>query len=329
MKKILILRFSSIGDIVLTSPVVRCLRKQFPQAQIDYVCKSAFAPILQSNPYINNVFHFGSDIRLLVPVLRAEHYDVIIDLHKNLRSWRLRRALGIKTHSFYKANLEKWLMVNFKWDRLPRVHIVDRYMQAVQPLGVNYDGAGLDYFIPPDVTFERAGFDMAVAESFIVLAIGAAHSTKRLPTVKIISICESLSQRIILLGGKNESEAGKTIVGKLGPRVVNLCGKLSIHQSADAIRQSQLVITHDTGMMHIAAAFHKPIISVWGNTIPQFGMTPFYPDGIGLNTTVETTGLGCRPCSKIGHQRCPKGHFKCMESIDTAIIAEVVARALG
>ncbi|HHS94999.1 MAG TPA: glycosyltransferase family 9 protein [Phaeodactylibacter sp.] len=328
MKKILLFRYSSIGDIVLTSPVIRCLRKAYPQANIHYLCKTNFAPILQANPYIDKVYHFEKDIVPLLAILKQESYDLLIDLHKNLRSFQLRKALGIPTYRFYKANIEKWLMVQFKINRLPKKHIVDRYMETLQPLGISYDGEGLDYFIPKGERFPPPPLKLNQRPPFLTFAIGATHTTKRLPDDMVTAICEALPYQIILLGGKNEQATGEKVASKFPAKVLNCCGSLNLHQSADAIRQSALLITHDTGMMHIGAALRKRIISIWGNTIPAFGMYPFYPDGIESNTTIEVQGLSCRPCSKIGHSRCPKKHFRCMKDINIQDIVFTVKESM-
>lgn len=335
MKKILLLRFSSIGDIVLTSPVVRCLHKRYPEAEIHFLCKTKFATILKANPYIDKIYGFDKDFNTILPQLKAEAYDVVIDLHKNLRSLRLRKSLDVTSHAFHKANWAKWLMVNFKINQLPKEHIVHRYMATVKPLGVVYDGEGLDYFIPEGQMFNGADFGLAPNEPFLAFVIGAAHATKRLPLEKIKAICSLLPQKIVLLGGPAEQEVGAAVTNSL-PKVINSCGKLGLHQSADAIRQASLVISHDTGMMHIAAALRKKVISVWGNTIPEFGMYPFYPEKQSnrgkpalLSEMIEVKELSCRPCSKIGFAQCPKSHFKCMEEIDIEELRRLIEKLQG
>ena len=316
--KILILRFSSIGDIVLTTPVVRCIKNQLG-AEIHFLTKTSFAPILEANPYIDQVFSFQKEIPSeMVQRLKSARYDYIIDLHHNLRSLRLKLALGRPTRSFDKLNWEKWLLVRFKIDRMPSGHIVDRYMATVKHLGVDYDGKGLDYFIPESENLEKIALPK---NPFVAFALGATHATKRLPEEKIIEICQAITEPLILLGGKAEKDLGERISNALGHRIQNLCGQLSLHQSAAVIRLSNKVITHDTGLMHIAAALRKPIVSVWGSTVPKFGMWPFYPTGMDLNTSVEVLGLGCRPCSKIGFDHCPQGHFKCMRDIEVSQVS--------
>lgn len=323
--KILVVRFSSIGDIVLTTPVVRCLHLQL-NAEVHYLTKASFVSILEPNPYISKVWAIRSKVSELKTALQAEAFDYVIDLHKNLRTLHLRLFLRATFLSFQKLNIEKWLMTKFKINRLPKVHIVDRYLAAASSLGVHNDGKGLDYFIPEQAVVDVSTF-CSENQRLLAFVIGAAHTTKRLPTDKIISICKLIIQqadtKIILLGGKNDYQNGTTIANAT-PNVINLCGELNLHQSASVLQQADAVITHDTGLMHIAAAFDKRIISVWGNTIPDFGMYP-YVDTSNF-VVVEVQGLSCRPCSKIGHDACPKGHFKCMNQIDESlIVAEVTA----
>ncbi len=285
--------------------------------------------MLQYNPYLDKVWHFGKDFHSLTRALRAENFDYLIDLHKNLRSHRLRHALGVTSYSFPKANLEKWLMVNFKIDWLPRQHIVERYMVAVAPLEVTYDGEGLDCFLPKEAVFERSRFGLDPSKPYIAFAIGAAHATKRLPTEKITEICRQLPLKTVLIGGPTEQPTGDTIAANTPQNAINACGHLTLHQSADALRQATLVISHDTGMMHLAAALRKKIVSIWGSTIPAFGMRPFFPEGVNNHATIEVRGLSCRPCSKIGYDRCPKGHFKCMTEVDIAEVVRAVKAILS
>ncbi len=308
------LRFSSIGDIVLATPVLRCLKLQ-TGAEIHFLTKQPYQSLLAANPYVSQVFLFEKKIQEALPQLKSEQYDLVIDLQKNSRSRWLRLALGVRSFSFDKLNVKKWLLVNFKINRLPPIHLVDRYMKAVAPLGVKNDGQGLDFFIAsPEakVPVEIPG------TPYIAFAIGAAHQTKRLPLEHIVKVCKIIKKTVVLLGGKQEEAEGEAIAAACGGHVVNACGKLSLQESAIVVRDAEKVITHDTGMMHIAAAFQKRILSVWGNTVPAFGMYPYYGDRANKDTRFEVNHLSCRPCSKIGFERCPKGHFKCMMNQDLA-----------
>lgn len=315
------MRFSSIGDIVLTSPVLRCLKQQ-TGASVHFLCKESFRSVVASNPHIDRVFTFQKKVSEVLPALLAEQYDVVIDLHRNFRSLQVKWRLGKKAYSFRKLNLEKWLLVNLRIHRLPDVHIVDRYMACVAALGVKYDGQGLDFFIPEGNDWrQRIPAEEIPAEPFIAFVVGATHATKRLPLEKMIDLCSRIDQPVVLVGGKQESELGKQVAAAAGAHVYNYCGRMSLYESASVVRDAEQVLTHDTGLMHIAAAFRKKIVSVWGNTVPEFGMYPFYPTGMDANTSFQVNGLSCRPCSKIGYSQCPQGHFECMNKIPTDTIA--------
>lgn len=314
MIKILIIRFSSIGDIVLTTPIVRCLKQQMHDVEIHYLTKSPFRGILEHNPHISKIHTIDKNVSEVISQLKSENFNYIIDLHHNLRSTLVKLQLQKPSFTFNKLNFEKWLIVNFKINRLPKVHIVDRYMQTLIKLSITNDNKGLDYFIPAKDEIDLNQLPPAFCGGYTALVIGAKHFTKQLPQEKIISICKNVPGPIIVLGGKEDTARGEAISAALGEKIFNACGKYNLNQSASFIRQARKVISHDTGLMHIAAAFRKEIISVWGNTIPEFGMYPYMPH---TNSKImEVKGLNCRPCSKIGYPQCPKGHFKCMNTID-------------
>ncbi|MEF8844155.1 MAG: glycosyltransferase family 9 protein [Bacteroidales bacterium] len=321
--KFLVLRFSSIGDIVLTTPVVRGLKNQVENAEVHFFTKTEYKDILEANPYIDKVHVLRKDLRKQLDDLKYEFYDYIIDLHKNLRTKRIISGLGIIDFTFDKLNWKKWYYVNFKVNKLPDKHIVDRYFKAVDIFDVENDHQGLDYFIPSRDEVNSSGFPPPFKEVYIAFAIGAKHNTKKLTTDKIISVIDQTGLPVILLGGPEDRENGEAIARQCGDLVLNACGSYNINQSASVIRQSRVVITHDTGLMHIASAFHKRIISVWGNTVPEFGMYPYmpHPDSI----LFEIRGLPCRPCSKLGFRKCPKKHFRCIMDIDSAAIASKAA----
>jgi len=321
VKKILIIRFSSIGDIVLTTPVIRCLKQsRHIGMEIHYLTKINYFSVLEANPYIYKIHCFEKNISEIIPQLKSENFDFVIDLHHNIRSSFIRFQLRKPSASFNKLNVEKWLLVNFKINRLPNIHIVDRYMETLKTLDIQNDNKGLDYFIPAKDEVNIQILPIEFHNGYIGFVIGGTHATKRLPDEKIISICKRINAPIILLGGKEdyliaEKIAHPDIVGMC----YNACGKYNINQSASLVRQATKIITHDTGLMHIAAAFKKDIISVWGNTIPEFGMSPYMA---GKNSKiVEVKGLSCRPCSKLGFEKCPKRHFNCMNLIDEEEIA--------
>ncbi len=309
--KILIIRFSSIGDIVLTSPVIRCLKEQLEGIELHYLTKKSYASVLAGNPHIDKIHYLEKSLPDCIAELKKEKFNYVIDLHHNLRTLWIKTRLGVNSRSFDKLNRQKWLLVNFKMNTLPPVHIVDRYLQTVAFLGVKNDSKGLDYFLLRQ--YEMAELLPASHQSFVSVVIGAQHSTKRLPVDKLIRLCSKIERPVVLLGGPEDKERGEEIANAAGIHVFNGCGRFKLDESSFLIKMSDLVITHDTGLMHIAAAFNKPIISVWGNTVPEFGM---YPYKTTHSSIIQVNGLTCRPCSKIGFNACPEGHFKCMNLID-------------
>ena len=326
MKKILVIRLSSIGDIVLTTPVIRCLKEQMKDAEVHFAVKQEFLPVIKANPYIDKFHVFEGRLLDFVNELRKEKFDYIVDLHKNQRTFLIKALLlfsyspflpfSSSSSSFPKLNIRKWLLVRFKWNLLPGIHLVDRYFRAVRKIGVQNDGKGLDYFIPKEDEVDISHFAVPFCNGYIAFVIGAKHNTKMLPEQRIIELIGRSSHPVILLGGTGDKERGDRIAKEVGEdRVFNACGKYNINQSASLVKQADRVVTHDTGLMHIAAAFHKEIISVWGNTVPEFGMYPYLPEGKGKSTILEVKGLYCRPCSKLGFDKCPKGHFRCMKDI--------------
>jgi len=315
--KVLIIRFSSIGDIVLTTPVVRCIKQQVPGVQVHYLTKHSFRSILESNPYIDKLHLLQENLDEVINTLNTEQFAYIIDLHYNLRTLKVKRGLrSARAYSFKKLNVQKWILTALKINLMPRVHIVERYLDTAKLLGVKNDGIGLDYFISPKDEVSQQDIPAAHSLGYIGIVIGAALPTKQLPIPKLQELCRQIDHPIILLGGPEDRKAGEEIAGIDTVKIYNSCGKFSLNESADLVRRAKLIITHDTGLMHIAAAFRKKIISVWGNTVPAFGMTPYFGDATQPVDTMEVKGLGCRPCSKIGYQRCPLGHFKCMNKQD-------------
>lgn len=308
--KILVIRFSSIGDIVLTTPVVRCLKKQL-NAEVHFLTKQGFFCLLENNPYVHQLHAIEDGLENL----KLLGFDWVIDLQHNLRTFKVKRALGVPSKSFHKLNIEKWLLTTFKINRLPNKHIVERYLDTVAHLKVVNDKLGLDYFLEENESLPNG---LELPEKYVALVIGGQHATKILPTDRLQKICRKVNLPIVLVGGPEDKLRGEEIAqNQTG--VVNTCGDLSINQSAYLIQQAHQVITHDTGMMHIAAAFKKEIISLWGNTVPEFGMYPYMSDEQSI--ILEVKNLSCRPCSKIGYKKCPKGHFNCMNQIDLNLIS--------
>jgi ADP-heptose:LPS heptosyltransferase len=326
--KFLIIRFSSIGDIVLTTPVIRCLKKQVPDAEVHFLTKNIFRSVVEHNPYIDKLHVLAHSWELMMEELKTEEYDYIIDLHHNTKTLRVKNALKAKSFSFYKLNIQKYFLTAFKINLLPKIHIVDRYLKTVESFGVKNDGQGLDYFITKEEETKLSDIPASHHAGYIACVIGAAHYTKRWPVHKWKEFCLAMDHPVILLGGKEDTANGDAIASIDDVKIYNACGKFKLNESADLVRKAKLVITNDTGLMHIAAAFKKPIISLWGNTVPAFGMTAYYGDTPVSDVILQTNKLWCRPCSKIGYNKCPLGHFNCMEKISTQELLEKAKRKL-
>ena len=327
--KFLIIRLSSIGDIVLTTPVIRCLKQQVPGAEVHYLTKRGFKAVLENNPYIDKLHLLGDNLDESIQMLRAENFDYIIDLHKNLRTLKIKKALrSVPSVSFHKLNIQKWLLTALKIKILPAIHIVDRYLHTIKKFGAENDGKGLDYFIHARDAVKEERLPATHREGYIGIVIGAALNTKKLPVKKLEELCRKIQYPIVLMGGPEDAVNAELIATANQDQIYIACGKYSINQSADLVRRSRAIITHDTGLMHIAAAYKKPIYSIWGNTVPAFGMTPYYGDEGADHKIFEVKPLYCRPCSKIGYRKCPLGHFKCMNNQDLqSIAAHAVAEA--
>lgn len=332
MKKILVIRFSSIGDIVLTTPVIRCLKNQIQDAEIHVLTKKKFSNLYKTNPYVDKVFEYDDSLKRNIQELKQENYDFIVDLQKNKRSVRVVRALHRPHASFPKLNFRKFLLSTFKINLMPDIHIVDRYFKAVEKLGVKNDLQGLDFFISEKNNYPLTELPENFQKGYYAFVIGGTYKTKILPAVKIVEIIKKINKPVILLGGPDDVERADEIhflvnrqqttdnrhcsYDNSNSQILNLVGKINLEQSASLVKNADSVLTNDTGLMHIAAAFHKNIVSVWGNTVPELGMYPYLPKEPEKCHIVECKYVKCRPCSKLGFKECPKKHFRCMMETD-------------
>ena len=365
--KILVIRFSSIGDIVLTTPVIRCLKNQISDAEIHVLTKKKFSSLYKTNPHINKVYEYDDSLKKNIEELKLENYDYIVDLQKNKRSLRVTRALHCQHSSFPKLNFKKFLLTTFKINLMPDIHIVDRYFKAVEKLGVKNDCQGLDFFISEKNNYPLSELPEDFQNGYHAFVIGGTYKTKILPAVKVSEVIKKLNEPVILLGGPDDVERAEEIirqrttdngqqtlgkslndaksqshkdkvsklVGKnIGTStssvteisqnlsILNLVGKINLEQSASIVKNAKSVLTNDTGLMHIAAALHKNVVSVWGNTVPELGMYPYLPNEKEKCHIIECKDVKCRPCSKLGFKECPRRHFKCMMEIDCDAIVE-------
>jgi heptosyltransferase-2 len=309
--KILVIRFSSMGDIIYTTPVVRCLKKQIPGAEVHFLTKPAFKYIYDNNPYVDKLLLLKSTLSATIDEIKAERYDHIVDLHNNLRTAIIKLRTGIPATTYKKQPVKKWLSLKFKLKLIRPTHLVDRYLKAVSSLGVVNDGQPIDYYIKASHQLSNL-LPASHQNGYIAFVIGATHFTKRLPNHKISSICRQLNHPVVLLGGNDVKNNGDIITGEVGDKVYNACGVTSLDESVFLVSQAKSIIGFDTGLTHIAEAFNKPIASIWGGTVPDLlGVQPYMVKDV----LIAGTDISCRPCSKFGLEKCPLGHFKCMNEM--------------
>jgi lipopolysaccharide heptosyltransferase II len=346
--KTLIIRLSSVGDIVLSSLLLRLLRKRFPDSSIDYLVKAAYADLVRYNPNVTRVIEFPShgDFKTLREQRKrvlAEGYDVIIDIHDNIRSRYITMGAPHVIRSINKRRIARYLLVTLKVNVYTRFGgapgVALRYLEGLAPLGIADDGKGLDMFFPEEAAQRVRGIigrDVAGGTRRVIgMCPGAKHKNKMWPqeyfAETAILLADKRDAAVALFGaGKDElalcDEIARTIEKRApGLPVINLADRLSLAETAAAMDYCSIVVTNDSGLMHIAAARKRKIIAIFGPTVREFG---FFPDGT-ENIVVQNPDLRCRPCTHIGLSYCPKEHFKCMKDIPVARVVQSANRLLA
>lgn len=324
--KFLVIRFSSIGDIVLATAAIRCLKLQVPNAEVHFLSKESFKPVTEANPYINKLFYLNGNLDSLIIDFKQEKYDYIIDLHKNFRTLKLKLILRCKSLTYDKETISKFLLTQFGINMMSGQHITDRCLDTLAPLGVVNDGKGLDHFIPKKDIVPITDLPAQHRFGFIAIVIGASYFTKKLSVQKLQLLCTNIKYPIVLIGGKEDAEIGNQVASIDDIKIYNACGKFNLNESADLIRQSKLVISHDTGLQYIACALNKKVLAIWGGTSPKLDVESYYGSDTFLPTrqmyhNYIVPNLPCQPCSNFGTTICPKKHFKCMMLQDVEAIA--------
>jgi heptosyltransferase-2 len=323
--RLLFIRFSSIGDIVLTTPVIRCAKQQIPGVEIHFLTKLSMKEVTEANPYIDHFHYLDQDINEIIPTLKKCSFDAVIDLHHNQRTWRIKRALGVKSFSYKKLSLQKIILTTLGIDLLKKEHITKRYMDTVKSLGVVDDGKGLDYFIPPHTKSVIDDLPENFKLGYVGLVIGASYFNKKMPLEKLKALIASIHLPIVLIGGPDDREVGVALQQNFGNRVFNACGTYRINESALFVKHAQSIVSHDTGFLHIACAFNKPTVTIWGATSPALQFSALYPTNSDTpRFDAIVPNLKCQPCAKQGSSHCPKGHFNCMQLQNTDLIAAKV-----
>jgi lipopolysaccharide heptosyltransferase II len=338
--KILVIRMSSIGDIILTTPLLRCLKKRYPETDITFVVKEQFAVLLSHSPYIDNLVPFSSKtgfagLRSLKKKLRTEKYDLVIDIHKNLRSIYLRTFIGAgKVTGYSKQILRRtvliWLRINL-FKKIKPVFL--RYFESVRNFDVAYDGAGTEITVPEAISSRVKGIVaktgyVSGSGPLVILCPGATYLNKKwLPerfaeTARILA--GSGNTFIIVHGGKGDEQLCESIARQAGPKTINMAGKFDLLETAALLKSANLVIANDSGLLHLAQSQKTPVTGIYGATVRELGFFPM--DG---KSTVVEIPLYCRPCTHKGLDRCPEKHFRCMKDITTDSVTAAAMQLLN
>lgn len=333
-RRILVIRLSSIGDIVLASPLLRALNRAFPGAEVDFVVKERFADLVRFSPYVHRVHMLPEgggwrELRGLRRSLTAQEYDLVVDIHKNFRSYYLRMGLrGARAVTYRKWRWARAVLIATKKNLYPGiVPVYQRYLAAVAPLGVRDDGMGPEFFMDPAVgaqvreLLSRGG--LLSHPLRVAVVPGAGFFTKRWLPERFAEVADALAalhgSGTLLLGDAHDRPIAAEVVAHMHHKPVDMVGALSLMESAAALSFCDLVLCNDTGLMHIATALGKKVVAIFGPTTEELGFFPFGP----MSRVVQKE-LPCRPCSHVGSRRCPKRHFRCMGDISAG---EVLAAA--
>ncbi len=310
VKKLLIVRLSSLGDILLTTPLIRTIKKKYPDIETDFVLRKEYYDLLKLNPYINKIHlfdHEESETDKFESAIQRNKYDLVIDLQNNIRSKNLLKNCSAEIVSLKKNNIKKFLLIHFKINKLKNAPpIPEKYARTIKDFEL--DNEGLDLF-----TDKNSFYFDADTTKLIGLCPGAKHFTKMWSKDYFIELGNLLEQngyQVVLFGGKNDKQLCTEIKSELS-NTIDLSNNDDILQTAADMKMCKTIFCNDSGLMHTAIAVKVPVIAFFGSTVREFGFTPYKSKSVVL----ENDKLSCRPCSHIGRSKCPKKHFKCMLDI--------------
>jgi lipopolysaccharide heptosyltransferase II len=347
VKKILIIRLSSLGDILLATPLVRQLRQKYPRVQLDFLVRKEYAELLRHHPGLSRLIEFDvrqgfTSLQKLRKEIHRTCYDVVLDIHNNLRSRYLCFALPFlsffrtRVYRICKNQFVRFLLVKFKINLYRRLYgrvipVWEKYLLTARSLGIIADGRQLELYLPEEDIIAAQNFRLSLTGNNweIVIAPGAKHFSKRWPEESFAELIQQLyaktGMRTILVGGDEDILVIEKILQKLPEGMAaSAAGRLSLLETAALIRQSKLMISNDSGLMHLGSALDVPLVAIFGSTVEELGFFPNSPKAI----VVENHGLYCRPCSHIGRSSCPEKHFRCMKEITPEKVLTAVLQKL-
>lgn len=331
---ILIVRFSAIGDIILTTPLIRALRARHPDAVITMLTKKQYAPLVSDNPNLDEVIgitHKDSLFRIGTQIRRA-NYTHRLDLHGNLRTLMLKELAPGHWYSFSQRRYARYQLIHNKRnvyrDDTP---VAERYFEAAEDLDVVPDGKPPEFFLSADA-MERGVEWLAHAgvkegRPFVAIAPGAAHETKRWPVdnwVKLSRLIIGTGANIVVVGGPDDSAIAGEIVARSGERAASSAGLLGLQQTGAVLKRAAALVSGDTGAMHMATGLNVPVVALFGPTVRQFGFFPY-----NAIATVVERDIPCRPCTPHGGPECPLEHHYCMRQILPDAVMAALSRVLS
>ncbi len=324
IKKLLIIRLSSLGDILLTTPLLRSIKKEYPSAQIDFLIRNAYKECVEHNPYISELLIYTNDKdtqKGLAQKLINSEYDFVIDLQNNLRSKKLTGSFKCPVYRFSKRSIEKFLLVNFKINLLKDApSIPERYAKSFP--GFELDNEGLEIFLPKEFSTSEKKEDRIIG-----FCPGSRHFTKMWPKEFYIELGRKLTEKgyaVHLIGGQSDIDICKEISFAIHG-AVDLSNQNNLYLTAAEIKKCSAVVCNDSGLMHLACAVKTPVLVFFGSTVKEFGFAPYK----NKNLILENNSLSCRPCSHIGRNKCPKRHFNCMNDITPQLACEKLEELLS
>ncbi len=325
MKKILILRLSSIGDIVLTQPVAKVLREVYPDATIDYLTKKPFIGIVEAFGCIDTI-HTWNNKRIILKKLRKQKYDMIIDLHSKFNTFIIKLLVrGKKTVTYNKKHILRRMIVK-KLTHKSIVSTVELYFSALKKIGITETIEHPKLY--PDKLQKISLGKRFPGKKLIGIFPGALHATKMYPLEKMAKFIDSVPSKwnckFIILGSKSEKLLSAELKKNTKTELLDLCGEFNISQLISVIDNMDVIISNDSGPMHIAAAIEKPQIALFGATHPRLGFAPLNKKAI-----IISSNISCQPCSLHGSAICPKGHFLCMNSISPELIKKNLGKIIN
>lgn len=333
LRRILMIRMSSLGDIILTTPVLRLVRHYCPEAQIEFLVKAEYQDVLRENPCVDRLWLLDTrqPLRHMLRQLRQTRYDLVLDLHRTLRSRLLYRGVSSRRRLAYgKRTLRRALLVHLKWNTLrAKTPVPELYAAPLRHLGMTAPLAGTDMYIDAE---SREAVRKDLVQTFagqterplLAVAPGSRWPTKRWPVERFAQVAQELATRhdagVVIVGDRHDEPMAADLCRRLSAPVLNRVGQLSIMQTAALLQRTNLLLSNDSGLMHMATALQVPVVAVFGPTVPEFGFYPFQ-----AQAQVLSHPMSCQPCSTKGSDRCPRHHHDCMQRVSSAQVFEAAA----